>query len=359
MTGIESLRFFSALSVLIFHYKNLSYEGLTRFQALETSYPFYDWLWPLYVYGDYGVQIFWCISGFIFFWKYQGLIANRLISGQKFFVWRFSRLYPLHVVTLVYVALLQWAYTQAYGESFACSGNDVFHFVLHLFMASNWRGQWGLTFNAPIWSVSVEVLVYALFFVMLRLGLRSIAASAAVTLACVLARHWGVDNRVLSCIGFFYAGGMVALINQAVMGKAAAQSYRWIMTALLLLGPIVFFLNFFHHGHGNGELLFLNLWIPVLIHALVNWNVSEQGTLAKVLESAGNMTYASYLLHFPIQLTIAFIYVAHSGQAPVNSPVLMVSYLAVTLVASVFVYQYFEMPMQNRIRLMYRGSNRV
>jgi peptidoglycan/LPS O-acetylase OafA/YrhL len=97
-------------------------------------------LLPIYRYGYLGVQIFWCISGYIFFWKYGEAIATGSISGWNFFVYRLSRLYPLHFVTLLAVALLQYAYFRKSGVYFVYQNNNFREFFLQIFMASSWIG---------------------------------------------------------------------------------------------------------------------------------------------------------------------------------------------------------------------------
>lgn len=58
LLGLELLRFGSALAVLFFHYTHfMQVEGTSAFE--RTAWPFYAVLWPLYDYGQYGVQIFW------------------------------------------------------------------------------------------------------------------------------------------------------------------------------------------------------------------------------------------------------------------------------------------------------------
>lgn len=350
MLGIEILRFLSAISVLIFHYKNFTYLGLSRIEKREELFPYHDLLWPLYKYGDYGVQVFWALSGFIFFWKYREAIANKSVSGGRFFILRFSRLYPLHVLTLVMVAVLQFAYTRVHGESFACDGNDLFHFVLHLFMASSWRGQWGLSFNAPIWSVSVEVLVYALFFVLLRFGFKSWWVCAAIVVASVIARHLGADNRVLMCVGFFYAGGLASMLDKQVARAPMERVVRALWLGLTIMLPVVYFWGLYKGGHGNLELLFLTVWVPLLILCLARIHVNEHGSVAKALEVAGNVTYASYLLHFPLQVGVALVFVGKAWRVPFESSLLLLGYLGVTLMLSVWVYRWFEVPAQAWIR---------
>jgi peptidoglycan/LPS O-acetylase OafA/YrhL len=66
--AIEFLRFFSALMILVFHYVHFTYKGTSLPQNLSNlNLPFYNFLWIFYEFGKYAVQIFWSISGFIFF----------------------------------------------------------------------------------------------------------------------------------------------------------------------------------------------------------------------------------------------------------------------------------------------------
>ena len=89
--------------------------------------------------------------------------------GGAVFQVRLSRLNPLHLVNLVLVAGLQWQKMRSQGGYFVDHLNDAYHFALNLFFATAWGFEEGFSFNAPIWSVSIEVLLYGLFFCMARL----------------------------------------------------------------------------------------------------------------------------------------------------------------------------------------------
>ncbi len=165
LLGLELIRFLSAFAVLVFHYQHFQFrDGTLSPDFQRTRQPFYSALSFVYEQGFHGVQLFWCISGFIFFWKYRETLAGRRLSGRRFFVLRFSRLYPLHLATLLLVSLLLVLYHRTNGGVFVYRYNDLRHFVLQLFMASNWGFQKGDSFDGPIWSISVEILVYALFY---------------------------------------------------------------------------------------------------------------------------------------------------------------------------------------------------
>ncbi|MFL6708392.1 MAG: hypothetical protein ACJ8HI_09315, partial [Massilia sp.] len=69
--GLELVRFLCAFAVLVYHYQHFAYVGAHAEGLDRSTLPFYHYLRLFYECGFYGVQIFWCISGFIFFWKYR------------------------------------------------------------------------------------------------------------------------------------------------------------------------------------------------------------------------------------------------------------------------------------------------
>ena len=70
---------------------------------------------------------------------------------------------------LAMLPLVAWYRAQT-GQDYVYGNNDLPHFVLQLFLASDWAGRSDWSFNGPIWSISVEILVYALFYGLCRLG---------------------------------------------------------------------------------------------------------------------------------------------------------------------------------------------
>jgi peptidoglycan/LPS O-acetylase OafA/YrhL len=110
LLGLEVLRFLTAFAILVFHYRHFFFVADKPIGLVTERLPLYGLLRPFHDSGAFGVWVFWCISGFIFFWKYREPVATRAVGGWQFFTLRFSRLYPLHLVTLLVVALLQSVY---------------------------------------------------------------------------------------------------------------------------------------------------------------------------------------------------------------------------------------------------------
>jgi len=353
LVGIELLRFASAVAVLVFHYQHLAYPGAEQRPFVVADAPFYSMLPLFYDYGFYGVQVFWCISGFIFFWKYRDAVASGRLSGRNFFVLRLSRLYPLHFATLLIVALLQMVYLAKNSAYFVYQYNDPYHFVLQLFMASNWGLQAGDSFNGPIWSISIEVLAYLIFFLGLRYISGSLAFAALMAFGSAAVVFLKISAHPLfSCLMFFYIGCLTAIAYGRV--KDAAR-YRTAATvaAITILGSMLA-LQFYVRIK---PMYFLLAFSPALIYLSVA-HIRATRLTSRWLVAAGSMTYSSYLLHVPIQLTVAVIATYAGWSIPVYNPWLFLAFMVGTLFASYYCYKFFEMPAQNYLRrkLLYADS---
>jgi peptidoglycan/LPS O-acetylase OafA/YrhL len=342
LLGLEALRFVAAFAVLIWHYQHFAYVGDQPVDFIKSQTPFYGLLWPFFEAGEYGVWAFWCISGFIFFWKYRDAIANRSIGGWTFFIFRLSRLYPLHVATLLAVALLQPLYWRLNGFFFVYQNNDIAHFLPQLFLASDWGLVRSDSFNGPIWSISVEVLVYAIFFLSLRFATRSPLLNLVVVLVCVK-----FDIQVCSCLAFFYAGGLAAIGRRAVVRsrfRIAIEAIAWCAAAGLPGSIWLFSLQ-----SAIVPWILMLGYVPILLFSLSGEFTLSTAT-QRLVQAAGNMTYSSYLLHFPIQLVIALGFSIARRPIPYHDDWFFAAFIGTTLLASYLTYRYFEAPAQALIR---------
>jgi peptidoglycan/LPS O-acetylase OafA/YrhL len=337
LLGLELLRFASAVAVLVFHYRHFAY--VPGAPVIHTSaYPLYGLLWPLYEYGLYGVQIFWGISGYIFFWKYGAAIRSGTVTARNFFWLRFSRLYPLHILTLLSVVGLQPIYRQLAGTDFIYSATDPGLFFRQLVLATDWGTQSPFSYNGPIWSISAEVAVYAVFFVLLRRLSPSIALCAGVIATGLVAQLAGLNWVSIGCATYFFAGGLPALAPD-----------QWRRPAGMVLVTLVAGCAAAGILGDSGKLpTILLVGVPCLLilasrcFALNRWQ--------KPLQAAGNLTYSSYLLHFPLQLMAAIIAVTSGLELPLTDLSFLIAYVVGTLAISAISYRAFEVPAQRWLR---------
>ncbi|MGY3451068.1 acyltransferase family protein [Bradyrhizobium sp. USDA 4353] len=342
LLGLELLRFLATISVLLWHYPHFAYVGDAPVGLVRSELPFYRMLFPFYELGEYGVVIFWCISGFIFFWKYGALIPNGKVDGWTFFVNRLSRLYPLHLATLLLVAGLQAIYVAQHGYAFVYQSNDLAHFVAQLFMASDWLPPTGVSFNGPIWSVSIEVLVYAAFF----LGLRFVTASPLLNLAMILA---GITSGTLvgKCVVFFYAGGLAAMARQAVADASCRRQFEALAAFAIVGISVALWLS--NIDLAERAVALLLVLTPLLLFVCAA-PITLPRRIENLLQAAGNMTYSCYLLHFPVQLAIALGFGAMGRAIPHADQSFWIGFMGLTLTAAYVTFRWFEAPAQRLIR---------
>jgi peptidoglycan/LPS O-acetylase OafA/YrhL len=346
--GIELLRFGAALAVLFAHYCQFFIYGLVPENFTLTAQPLFDVFRPFYMYGTRAVEVFWCLSGFIFFHQYGRTISQRTITVRRFFWLRFARLYPLHILTLLAVVLLQWVYHAQHGSYFVVALNDLKHFVLNLLFASHWGLQGGFSFNAPVWSVSLEILVYAFFFAASWFLRLDYFMTVFWLVGCVVLNHFlGYEGVFVRCLYYFYTGGLSCLCYQSL--GALLPRFRFLVAAgaAILLALCLYRFRV----TADLDMWLLNTGTPValLLAALVSPLFT--GRAAGLAGLLGNLTYSSYLIHFPLQLTIMLAL----GLAGVRhdfaySPWVLASYLVVILLLSRFVFLRVELPAQTYLR---------
>ena len=348
--------------MVLWHWQHFAYIGPELSKDFNVTFqPFYALLRPFYEDGARGAYYFFLLSGFIFFWRYQASIAGRRTPFSLFWVQRLSRLYPLHLVTLLLVAGLQGLYIARAGAPFVYRFNDAYHFLLNLGFASTWGFQAGLSFNGPVWSVSVEILLYLVFFgvAFLRLG-RLWFCLAVAALALTLA-GLEPDEGFMVGAGLFFLGGFVYQATYLV-------STRWpkLKPAIHLLAGLAWLLTFINFYVFNFapplramgvRTAFLTvvypntILFPLTVGSLALLELDLGSRFLKPFSWVGDITYASYLLHFPLQLvaSLAVSYGWLSRDFYLRRTSLAVFFL-ILIPLSYLTYVRFERPVQAWLR---------
>ena len=236
--------------------------------------------------------------------------------------------------------------------------NDTYHFFLNLFFASSWGIEKGLSFNGPAWSVSVEILLYAMFFAFCRTFNRSVPA----LISAVIFRYFvfKFNATVGSGVMFFFIGGLVFIAYE----KLITARDTWKISIWLPWATTIAWLVAISATHPAYDLAFNEA--PWLIHKIIKHTIyalfpmtimslalieTKRGSLGKRFSLIGDISYSSYLIHFPLILATVLITAEQAiDQELFYSPWFMALFFIVLIALSSASHRYFEVPMQRYLR---------
>ena len=345
---IDALRGLAALAVVILHYHHFYLADFSDRASLPSTpeYPWWDVVGFFYLHGETAVQVFWVISGFVFAHVY----FRRATFLRDYTVARFARLYPLHFATLLIVAAMQWVSLTYAGHWQIYENNDLHHFGLQLLMSSNWSAySRGFSFNGPIWSVSLELVAYGLFFCALPL-LRAYGLAVALLLAACMwelgtglvfgLRVPGFSPSTFICAGYFFTGTCVYLI----LRQPRKETRIGLFAAALALWSIGIWQDI--------DRIMLIGMSMTLVSAVALIDMVWTSPPLAGLKRLGDMSYSIYLIHVPLQMLVLITAdLAFDGtRAFAASPLTLPIYLIVTLVLADQVYRRFEVPAGRYLR---------
>lgn len=343
---LDVLRGIAALSVVLWHWQHFFYQGSVPQDFDRERQPLFQLLALFYRHGSLAVELFFCISGFVFFWLFGRKVAEGAITPMRFFIDRFSRLYPLHILTFALVAALQLLYLQNHAAYFVYQANDLYHAFLNVLLVPAWGFETGWSFNAPIWSVSVEVLLYAVFFMVFRCGRASLPLIAGL-IALGVALHpqyFKLGSGILT----FFCGGVAYLVLARSIGRFGAKRSLAISAVVAILAWTCAWI-----APSLNILALKGIVFPLSVAALAAVGFAYRDCL-KPFAAIGDLSYSSYLLHFPLQLVFVLAVDGLGyGRGIFYSPWMLGLFMAVLIPLSLASHRLFELPIQQALRSMF------
>ena len=105
------------------------------------------------------------------------------------------------------MALIQLINKNYIGEYQIYFINDLKHFFLNIFFISGWGFEDSFSFNGPIWSVSLELIVYFVFFILISaLSKSNYLLTIIIVILIFTIRGFIFDNELFSALGLFFCG---------------------------------------------------------------------------------------------------------------------------------------------------------
>lgn len=170
--ALDALRFLASMFVVLFHFGD------------EAPVPLAE-LHSVWQRGYLATDFFLMLSGFVLARAYGAGVASGRIAPLQFWLKRFARSYPTHLITLAILVLLVIEASligraPVHAERFPWSGLPAQVLLLHAFGLGG--GQW----NIPAWTLSALLICYAFFPWLWRAMLRLPNVLSALALGLVI-----------------------------------------------------------------------------------------------------------------------------------------------------------------------------
>lgn len=346
---------------------------LVFFAHLQQRYfPYPEFEGSLLAYAAYfGMTTFFVLSGFVIHWNYSPLFARKLpaVAWRKFFLARFSRLWPLHfAVTLLAMAQIP----------------DLSKFVQHVFMVQSWiyQGAPNISYYST-WSISTEWFFYFFYAFCYPLFARRLQSGNAWVFGLLIAVSFSISflvgqNHNEADMWIRYFAPYMRLLD-FFTGVAAAQfvmirraRHEEVFSDTVF--AVVLMITVACYSSQLWTRTNLNYYIAPLIAVALIVATDRRTIIAAVLSHRwlvwiGDRSYSIYLLEaiYLVQIVrfetpMGFTY-EPSRNFSFSSFGISLAWVIVAvsavLLAADLCWRYFEIPSRNWIKGLFEGNKRA
>ena len=345
---LTSLRFFFALMVFVSHMWFLKEES-----------PFLKQLYDDIFYEGYiGVSFFFILSGFVLGYNYHDKILSGEMKFSQFWLARFARIYPLHLLTLMIAIPL----------SFAGDATEwITRFVLNIFLIQSFVPSDGVYFyfNSVSWSISDEWFFYLMFpflvFLMLRPRYLKFlpVLLLLVPVGLMLVKESYHEK-------YFYINPLLR-ISDFIIGKLLYRLYRERKDREILnnrnaatlaeIGSILFLgLFFYFHKEIPQGFRYSCYYWPPMIFLIYTFSYSR-GAISDLISNRrlvylGEISFGFYMIHMLVLRYYQYLpkkIPALASIIPANHVSAVIIFI-ISLICSMLLYKYFEIPANKFIK---------
>lgn len=345
--SLTSIRFLAAMMVLFSH---LGFLAKSEDPVLRNIYEnvFYE--------GYIGVTFFFILSGFILSFSYANRLKNNEITLSDYIISRFARIYPLHILTLLFALPIVF-----YG---AYKNNDsLLPLIPNIFLVQSFvpSSEYFFSGNAPSWSLSNEMFFYLLFpFLLFRNNLFLVIISLAIVLFQVTVSQLGLSSGKQHYLIYIFP---ITRLLDFMVGILLFRVYCHFKDKSININPDAF--QIFAIG-----LLILaitmkqnilqayryDLYYILPMSLLIFSFAYSEGKISsflsgKVFILLGEASFSLYLIH---QLVIRYISVANKLTFGFNGGtwdlVFSLLVIIVSIILSLIMYRFYELTATRRFR---------
>lgn len=274
--------------------------------------PFYNLFFLFYKYGQYFVELFFMISGFVMMQAYGKKIQDGMDFSQ-YMLRRYRHIWPIAVVTLIVTAVLQFVYFSLY-DSFYVYNCDLFHFILNLGLVQCGWFDTVQSFNGPSWCISVEIACYILLYFVVKAAKKNRKKLAGISFAVLLFVIYALSlNTGYPMINSFMSRGIGSFMIGVLMFcgyeyfsdriKSRCVTLYGLVVVWFIAECLFYDVGFSTFAGGiSVQTFFMVIICPFLIAAALQIDSIRILFSAKPFVKLGDLSLDVYLWHIPVQL---------------------------------------------------------
>lgn len=279
---LDGLRGIAAISVINTHIWRLAHYGFT-FEGYNAQLQYNHF------FGSIGVQIFFCITGFLFF--DQIIKKKATFDWEKFFKARIKRLVPIYIVAISLCVIM----FLCFDTTRTLKSLDYYK-IMRLFFfgfygagaGENIGGANPGMYTVVIWTLSFEWAFY-LFMPILCIIMKSTYLFITALIVSIALASTGYFSGSELLWPLFATGGVAAYIfNKGIVAKGLASH------ALLVVAAALVALYFYS---GQKRLFVMNSYLIVSAIFVLLIIARNKIFECKVFVYLGEVSYSLYLLH--------------------------------------------------------------
>lgn len=343
------------------HYNQLDvFRGLAALSVCAVHFNYNSNFFHNYFAMGIFVQLFFSLSGFVIFLNYHNSL-NKFKDLTKFVKKRFKRLYPLHFFFLIIFALLEclkYFLSLKYGisgDDKIFEVNNIKNFLLNIFFLQHFAES--ANFNIPAWSISVEIMLYitfALLVLYLKRFIVLISIIYSLFFIYFFSNLYGASNTInayYSGLYSFFIGCLFCylFIKNKIFIKSFFYEIFYLIIITLFIGEIFYFKLLVEYNY------FYSIFFGLIF--FLSCYLNKNSIIYKFLFNSffiflGKISYSIYLSHLLVitflsrflRFVLKYPYTDGSLQLTLFEANLytLLAYF-ITIIFSSFSYKYVEM----------------
>lgn len=290
------------------------------------------------------VDFFFILSGFIMCHVYGNRFLKdvRLTEFKKFTIARFSRVYPLHLVTLVSTIIILYLFAQmgVPKNAFLQADNNLYSVFTNLFLVQAMNFNKWFSWVHASWSISTEWWAYMIFpFLVAPFFKLNARGRMMICLLCIVGyvcTSWFLAPLVTMPTEFHlppsepthwslnlaYQYGFARCICGFILGMMTYHAFRdrwakkifgdgWTMTGFAVAAFMSMHLNF-------PDIITVSFFPFIILSGAYGSNSINKVFATKPLQRLGDWSFSIYLIHQPLLILITYGWSKLSSIQPNN-----------------------------------------